>query len=86
MDYDGRASQEKFMAKHRTYSIDFKRQIAQEYLFGEESLHGLANLSPPTIGSCDHSDKVVVQDGQTETLLPGRYCKGLEINTGRSEL
>ncbi len=30
------------MARHRTYSIAFKRQVAQEYLSGEESLHGLA--------------------------------------------
>ena len=30
------------MAKHRTYSIAFKRQVAQEYLSGDESLHGLA--------------------------------------------
>ena len=29
------------MAKHRTYSIEFKRQVAQEYLAGE-ALHGLA--------------------------------------------
>ena len=29
------------MAKHRTYSIEFKRQVAQEFLAGE-SLHGLA--------------------------------------------
>jgi transposase len=29
------------MAKHRTYSVAFKRQVAQEYLAGE-SLHGLA--------------------------------------------
>ena len=29
------------MTKHRTYSIDFKRQVAQEYLAGE-TLHGLA--------------------------------------------
>ncbi len=28
------------MAKHRTYSIEFKRQVAQEYL-GGETLHGL---------------------------------------------
>ena len=28
------------MAKHRTYSIEFKRQVAQEFLAGE-SLHGL---------------------------------------------
>ena len=30
------------MAKHRTYSIAFKRQVAQTYLSGEESYHGLA--------------------------------------------
>jgi transposase len=29
------------MAKHRTYSIQFKRQVAQEFLAGE-TLHGLA--------------------------------------------
>ena len=30
------------MAKHRTHSIEFKRQVAQEFLAGE-TLHGLAN-------------------------------------------
>ena len=29
------------MAKHRTYSMDFKRQVALEFL-GGETLHGLA--------------------------------------------
>jgi len=29
------------MAKHRSHSIDFKRQVAREYLAGE-TLHGLA--------------------------------------------
>lgn len=29
------------MAKHRTYSIEFKRQVVQEYI-GGETLHGLA--------------------------------------------
>jgi transposase len=29
------------MAKHRTHSVDFKRQVAQEYLAGE-TLHGLS--------------------------------------------
>jgi transposase-like protein len=28
------------MARHRTYSVAFKRQVAQEYIAGE-SLHGL---------------------------------------------
>jgi len=41
----------------------------------------MASLSPPTFGSCDHTDKVVVQNGDTATLSPGRYCKGLEINS-----
>jgi transposase len=31
----------KAMAKHRTHSIEFKRQVVQEYL-GGETLHGLA--------------------------------------------
>jgi transposase len=31
----------KAMAKHRTYSTEFKRQVAQEYIAGE-TLHGLA--------------------------------------------
>lgn len=30
------------MARHRTYPIAFKRQVAQEFLSGEMSLHGLA--------------------------------------------
>ena len=30
------------MARYRSYSIEFKRQIAREYLTGEVSLHGLA--------------------------------------------
>ena len=42
----------------------------------------LASLSPPSYGGCNHSDKVVVEDGDTETLSPGRYCKGIEINSG----
>jgi transposase len=31
----------KAMAKHRSHSVEFKRQVAQEYLAGE-TLHGLA--------------------------------------------
>jgi hypothetical protein len=33
----------------------------------------MASLSPPTVGSCDHNNKVEVQDGETATLSPGRY-------------
>jgi hypothetical protein len=31
------------MAKRRTHSIEFKRQVVQDYL-GGETLYGLANL------------------------------------------
>ena len=41
----------------------------------------LASLSPPPFGSCDHTEKVVVEGGETETLSPGRYCAGLEISS-----
>jgi transposase len=34
-------SEDESMAKHRSHSIEFKRQIAQEFLAGE-TLHGLA--------------------------------------------
>ena len=30
------------MRKHRSYPVEFKRQVAQEYLAGETLLHGLA--------------------------------------------
>ena len=30
------------MARYRSYSIEFKRQIAGEYLGGDVSMHGLA--------------------------------------------
>ncbi len=30
------------MAKHRSHGIDFKRQVAQEFIAGE-TLHALAN-------------------------------------------
>ena len=36
-----RSSERRPMAKHRTYSADFERQIAQAYL-GGETLHGLS--------------------------------------------
>lgn len=35
------------MAKHRSYSIEFERQVAQEYL-GGETLHGLATRPAPS--------------------------------------
>jgi transposase-like protein len=49
----------KAMAKHRTHSTEFKRQVAQEYIAGE-TLHALAkrhdvsrNLIRIWIGKCE---------------------------------
>ena len=36
------AGDTKMARHHRSYSIQFKRQVVQEYLSGDESLHGLA--------------------------------------------
>jgi transposase len=50
------------MAKHRTHSIEFKRQVAQEFLAGE-TLHGLAkrhdicrNLIRVWVQKCEAGD------------------------------
>ena len=40
------------MAKHRTYSIEFKRRVAQEYL-GGETLHGLARIFSAVLSAKD---------------------------------
>ena len=42
----------------------------------------LATLDPPPYGGCDHNDKVEINDGETTTLDPGRYCKGITVNAG----
>ena len=36
------------MAKHKTHSVDFKRQVAQEFL-GGETLHG---RNRPVLAAC----------------------------------
>ncbi|WP_307726179.1 transposase, partial [Sinorhizobium fredii] len=41
IDHVCRVFAERTMAKHRSHSIEFKRQVVQEYLSGE-TLHGLA--------------------------------------------
>lgn len=41
----------------------------------------LADLSPPSIGSCDHNGKVKVNGGNV-TLNPGVYCKGIDVAGG----
>ena len=40
------------MAKHRSYSIEFERQVAQEYL-GGETLHGLSRMGLCRMASTD---------------------------------
>ncbi len=47
----------------------------------ETKSNPLASLAAPPIPPCDYTEKVVVQDGETATLSPGRYCAGLEVNT-----
>jgi transposase-like protein len=51
------------MAKHRTHSIEFKRQIAQEFLAGE-TLHGLAKRHD----ICRNLIRVWVQKYEPATL------------------
>ena len=48
------------MAKYRTHSIEFKRQVAQEYLAGE-TLHGLAKRHD----ICRNLIRVWVQKSET---------------------
>jgi transposase len=45
------------MARQRTYPVAFKRQLAQEYLSGEVSLHGLAKRN----GICRNLIRVWVE-------------------------
>lgn len=45
------------MARQRTYPVAFKRQVAQEYLSGEVSLHGLAKRN----GICRNLIRVWVE-------------------------
>ena len=40
----------------------------------------LSSLEEPSFGGCDHNSKVSVSSGQSVTLTPGVYCKGISIN------
>ena len=40
----------------------------------------LSSLEEPSVGGCDHNSKVSVSSGQSVTLTPGIYCKGISIN------
>jgi hypothetical protein len=40
----------------------------------------LSSLEEPSFSGCDHNSKVSVDSGQSVTLTPGVYCKGISIN------
>jgi hypothetical protein len=40
----------------------------------------LSSLEEPSYGGCDFNAKVSVSSGESETLTPGVYCKGISIN------
>lgn len=40
----------------------------------------LSVLEEPSFGGCDHNSKVSVSSGESVTLTPGVYCKGISIN------
>jgi transposase-like protein len=82
----------KAMAKHRTYSIEFKRQVAQEFLAGE-TLHGLSkrhdisrNLIRVWVAKFEAS--AFDEDVQTADLLQEYEAKiaALERLVGRQAL
>jgi transposase-like protein len=64
------------MAKHRTHSIEFKRQIAQEFLAGE-TLHGLAKRHD----ICRNLIRVWVQSTKPATLTKTRSLPICSSNT-----
>ena len=40
----------------------------------------LSSLEEPTFSGCDYNSKVSVNSGETVTLSPGVYCRGITIN------
>jgi Putative Flp pilus-assembly TadE/G-like len=40
----------------------------------------LGSLEEPSFSGCDHNSKVSVSSGESVTLTPGVYCKGISIN------
>ena len=41
-----------------------------------------ASVPPPSYGACDHNSKFRVNGGQTRSVDPGHYCKGIEVHAG----
>jgi transposase len=75
------------MARHRTHSADFKRQVAQEFLAGE-TLHGLAKrhdvsrnlirvwVAKYEAGAFDDDVRAVAYDDRmTTTVMAGRMAR-----------
>ena len=56
------------MAKHRTHSIEFKRQVALDFIAGE-TLHGLArcSMASPTTARREGQIAEFVEDDEVET-------------------
>ena len=78
------------MAKHRTYSIEFKRQVAQEFLAGE-SLHGLSrrhdvsrNLIRVWVAKLEAG--TYDEDAEAADLLQESEAAALERLVGRQAL
>ncbi len=68
------------MARHRTHSVAFKKQVVQEYLSGE-SLHGLArrySILIPIRGPRSGRLATAESQAQWELILTDRYRRGLE--------
>ena len=40
----------------------------------------LSSLAEPPVGGCDYNTKIQVSSGESVTLTPGVYCKGMSIN------
>jgi len=62
------------MAKHRTYSTEFKRQVAQEYIAGE-TLHGR-----------NHPMKAAVTAGEVHAAWPQHLLNFLPEPQGHGAL
>ena len=61
------------MAKHRTHSIEFKRQVAQEFLAGE-TLHGLAKRHDV----CRNLIRVWVQKYEAGDFVPQIFSSSMK--------
>jgi transposase len=82
----------KAMAKHRTHSIEFKRQVAQEYIAGE-TLHALAKRHDLSrnlvrVWVAKHETGAFEEDFRAADLLQEHEAKiaALERMVGRQAL